>query len=97
MRTGYRDPEAGEGKNRAAVGSHYYTVMLEGEGSWMVQKVKERGDAFDDACHASGNYYISIRSARTRVALLRRTWEREYERTHGKRPRQFNRRNYKKK
>lgn len=69
----------GNGKNpkarkRAAKYGTYYTVMQEGPGSWIVQKVKETNSPFDDRLHAEGNYYLCPRSAKSRITNLRREY-----------------------
>ena len=57
---------------RAKRHSHYYTLFQVEEGEWMVQKVRERGDPFDDSRFASGNYYLTKRGAKARLDKERR-------------------------
>lgn len=62
-------------KRRAQVYSPYWTLMeaeAGGRQTLVVQKVIERGDAFDDSRHASGNYYLTYRSAKARADAIRR-------------------------
>lgn len=64
-------------RKRAAKYGTYYTIMNEGAGSWIIQKVKELHDAFDELRYAEGNYHLHIRSAKSRIADLRREYKKE--------------------
>ena len=64
-------------RKRAAKYGTYYTIMKESEGSWIIQKVRELCDTFDDLRYAEGNYYLHMRSAKSRIANLRLEYKRE--------------------
>ena len=52
---------------RAKLYSHYFTLLQIDEGDWMVQKVQERGDPFDDSRFNSGNYFLMRKGAKARL------------------------------